>query len=370
MSEGCEIGRGVRQGCPLSFTLFNTYLEDLVKNCFQNMGGVKVGEKRIKCIRFADDMALLAEEETILRDMLLELKDSCEQYGMKINANKTKIMIFARKMKKVNLRIVNEAIEQVDVFKYLSGNILSLERHFNTFHSKYQLDFPRNSEVRKHQLQEFIFKLSTRQNLFVKPSLRSKAATIASFKFDEFTDINDTIQIIDFMRTDFSDFMSKEEIFSMIPLKGIPIALDIFNIFKNVVDKLKTPLFKLVSITANGVKSINGHVKSFIALCRKDYDFQDFLSYHCIIYPLNTSLLCICKVCAMEVPWVSLLNMNDAFRTESYHIEEYLLSMVLDERLADEPREFNLPTFPQRRIAYVQEKLPGKYGVHSEEYVP
>ncbi|KAJ4434098.1 hypothetical protein ANN_16418 [Periplaneta americana] len=38
--------------------------------------------------------------------------------------------------------------------------------------------------------------------------------------------------------------------------------------------------------------------------------------------------------------------------------------------LADEPREFNLPTLPQRRIAYVPEKLPGKYGVHSEEYLP
>ncbi|KAJ4428745.1 hypothetical protein ANN_25738 [Periplaneta americana] len=38
--------------------------------------------------------------------------------------------------------------------------------------------------------------------------------------------------------------------------------------------------------------------------------------------------------------------------------------------LADEPREFNLPTLPQRRITYELEKLPSKYGVHSEEYVP
>ncbi|KAJ4439250.1 hypothetical protein ANN_07370 [Periplaneta americana] len=35
--------------------------------------------------------------------------------------------------------------------------------------------------------------------------------------------------------------------------------------------------------------------------------------------------------------------------------------------LADEPREFNLPTLPQRRITYEPEKLPSKYGVHSED---
>ncbi|KAJ4439994.1 hypothetical protein ANN_08125 [Periplaneta americana] len=48
---------------------------------------------------------------------------------------------------------------------------------------------------------------------------------------------------------------------------------------------------------------------------------------------LNTPILCIFMVCAMEVPCVPSLNLNDAFRTEEYHIEEYLLSMELDERL-------------------------------------
>ncbi|KAJ4426857.1 hypothetical protein ANN_26656 [Periplaneta americana] len=36
--------------------------------------------------------------------------------------------------------------------------------------------------------------------------------------------------------------------------------------------------------------------------------------------------------------------------------------------LADEPRELNLPTLPQRCITYEAENLPSKYGVHSEEY--
>ncbi|KAJ4437123.1 hypothetical protein ANN_17258 [Periplaneta americana] len=38
-------------------------------------------------------------------------------------------------------------------------------------------------------------------------------------------------------------------------------------------------------------------------------------------------------VCALEVPCVPSLNMNDAFRTKGYHIEEHLLSTGLDERL-------------------------------------
>ncbi|KAJ4446650.1 hypothetical protein ANN_13347 [Periplaneta americana] len=37
--------------------------------------------------------------------------------------------------------------------------------------------------------------------------------------------------------------------------------------------------------------------------------------------------------------------------------------------LADEPREFNLPTLPQRCITKEAEKLPSKYGVHSEDLV-
>ncbi|KAJ4427509.1 hypothetical protein ANN_25157 [Periplaneta americana] len=71
------------------------------------------------------------EEEKILRNMLLELNYNCEQYGMKMNANKTKIMVVTRKIKKVTLRILNEAVEQVNSFKYLgctiSSNMLSQE---------------------------------------------------------------------------------------------------------------------------------------------------------------------------------------------------------------------------------------------------
>ena len=102
MSEGRAIGRGVQQVCPLSPTLFNIYLEDLMKNCFPNTGGVNIGGRRIKCIRFADDMALLAEDERMLNNMLMELNERFADYGMKINISKTKAMVIGRKPKKIH----------------------------------------------------------------------------------------------------------------------------------------------------------------------------------------------------------------------------------------------------------------------------
>ena len=90
MSEESEIGRWVRQRCPLSPTLFDIYLEDLMKNFFLSTGVVNIVGRRIKCIRFTDDMVLLAEDEKMLKNMPMELNDRCEEYGMKIHKNKTK----------------------------------------------------------------------------------------------------------------------------------------------------------------------------------------------------------------------------------------------------------------------------------------
>ena len=76
-------------------------------------------------IRFADVMALLAEDEMMPKNMLMELNDRCEDYGMKINMAKTKAMVIGRKPKKIEMRIKNDYVEQVDSFKYLGCNICS-----------------------------------------------------------------------------------------------------------------------------------------------------------------------------------------------------------------------------------------------------
>ena len=48
-----------------------------------------------------------------------------DDYRMKFNINKTKIMVIRRKSKKIDMRTKDEPIEQVDSFKYLKCNISS-----------------------------------------------------------------------------------------------------------------------------------------------------------------------------------------------------------------------------------------------------
>ena len=70
-------------------------------------------------------MALLAEDERLLKNILMELNDRCEDYGMKININKTKGIVIRRKPKKKDMRIKDDSVEQVDSLKYLGCNISS-----------------------------------------------------------------------------------------------------------------------------------------------------------------------------------------------------------------------------------------------------
>ena len=88
-----------------------------MKNCFLNTGGLNKAGRRNKCIRFADDKAFLAEDERMLKNMLMELNDRCGDYGMNININKTKAMVIGRKPKKIDMRIKDESVEQVLSFK-------------------------------------------------------------------------------------------------------------------------------------------------------------------------------------------------------------------------------------------------------------
>ena len=60
-----HIGKGIQQGCILSSSLFNLYAEYIMRNSSldEAQAGIKISERNINNLRYADDTTLMAESE-------------------------------------------------------------------------------------------------------------------------------------------------------------------------------------------------------------------------------------------------------------------------------------------------------------------
>ena len=55
--------------------------------------GIKIARRNINNIRYADDTTLIAESEEELKSLLMKVKEESEKVGLKLNIQKTKIMV-------------------------------------------------------------------------------------------------------------------------------------------------------------------------------------------------------------------------------------------------------------------------------------
>ena len=54
--------------------------------------GIKIAGRNINNLRYADDNTLMAEREEELKSLLVKVKEESEEFGLKLNIQKTKIM--------------------------------------------------------------------------------------------------------------------------------------------------------------------------------------------------------------------------------------------------------------------------------------
>jgi hypothetical protein len=88
VTKSIKIGRGVRKGCCLSPLLLNVYSEYVTQEALECLGDFKVGGQIISMMRYADDLVLLAKEETIRQSMIDKVIEIGRGYGMEINVEK------------------------------------------------------------------------------------------------------------------------------------------------------------------------------------------------------------------------------------------------------------------------------------------
>ncbi len=122
-----EITNGVKQGDPLSPNLFNNIIEEIFWEMEWKNMGIRIDGKWLSNLRFADDVTLFAQDMETLQKMALDLVETSEKAGLKINIKKT---VLSQAMEKSNTKsevvIKGKKIQKVEEVTYL-GQIIAFQ---------------------------------------------------------------------------------------------------------------------------------------------------------------------------------------------------------------------------------------------------
>ena len=92
-----KIGKGMHQSCTLSPWFFNLQEEYIIQNARldESQTGIKIAGRNINNLRYINDTTLKEESEEELKRLLMKVKEESKDTGLKLNIQKTKIMIFS-----------------------------------------------------------------------------------------------------------------------------------------------------------------------------------------------------------------------------------------------------------------------------------
>ena len=131
-SDNFSSSVGVKQGCVLSPTLFNLFIHDLPLIFDATCAPVTLHDTKISCLLYADDLVLLSESQAGLQEALDCLSTYCKKWGLTINLNKTKALVFNKQghlLKKYKFLYDNILLDIVPTYCYL-GIVFSASGNF------------------------------------------------------------------------------------------------------------------------------------------------------------------------------------------------------------------------------------------------
>ena len=112
---------GLKQGDPSSPLLFMMFVNDIKRSINDDINDLfTINELKIFLTLYADDQAVFGKSPASLQSLLTDIENYCNLWGLKINTEKTKIVIF-EKGRRTNhdFYIYNTRLEVVEYFTYL-----------------------------------------------------------------------------------------------------------------------------------------------------------------------------------------------------------------------------------------------------------
>ena len=122
ISEQIPSNVGVKQGCVLSPLLFNIYLSDLPDIFDESCDPIGLSGTKLNCLMFADDLVILSESAKGLQNAINSLHNYCTKWGLTVNIDKTKVLIFNKgghKFTSYNFTLNGLKIDIVQSYCYL-----------------------------------------------------------------------------------------------------------------------------------------------------------------------------------------------------------------------------------------------------------
>ena len=117
LTEWFRVEVGVRQGCILSPTLFNIFLEFVMDGISSLQSKLQLDHCLSTDVRYADDTTLIAHIFDKLKLSTKELENACRKWGLKVNPLKCKVM--SQEMD--DIQIDNETVAKVNHFVFLGS---------------------------------------------------------------------------------------------------------------------------------------------------------------------------------------------------------------------------------------------------------
>ena len=93
--NGFKLGNDYVKAVYCHPALFNLYAEHIMWNAGldKTQAGIKFDRRKINNLRYADDSTLMAESKEELKSLLLKVKEENEKVVLRLNIQKTKIIV-------------------------------------------------------------------------------------------------------------------------------------------------------------------------------------------------------------------------------------------------------------------------------------